>query len=371
MTENFSFTNDERIIFTLRALYAKYGYQPYRMRKFEEYDLYSRNKDFLVSEGVIAFTDADGRLMALKPDVTLSIIKNTRDASPDVSKLCYDENVYRAPKGSSGYREQMQVGLEQIGGVDLCGVSEVLWLAAESLASLSDDFVLDVSHLGLASAALSPLPAGDGIRAALLKCVADKNLHGIAELARDNPLPPGMEEHLTALVEASGKPADALPKIRALASDLGVPGAAEELATVLSVFSGTPFADAIRIDTSVTGDMNYYNDIVFRGFLREVSAPVLSGGQYDMLMRRMNRGDRAVGFAVYLDRLERLDETRPGADADVLLLYPEGTAPADVHRAVSALIAEGKTVYAAAHGAGRLSFRSTADLIDGEVIYRV
>ena len=370
MTENFSFTNDERIIFTLRALYAKYGYQPYRMSKFEEYDLYGRNKDFLVSEGVITFTDTSGRLMALKPDVTLSIIKNTRDAAPDVQKLCYDENVYRTPKGATGCREQMQIGLEQIGGVDLCGVSEVLWLAAESLASLSGDFVLDVSHLGPASAALAPLPAGSAVRGALLKCVSDKNLHGIAEIARDNPLPDGTAERLTALIEASGKPEYALPRIRALAGGLGIPEAADQLETVLSVFSGTPYADAIRIDTSVTGDMNYYNDIVFRGFLREVAAPVLSGGQYDMLMKRMNRTDRAIGFAVYLDRLERLDETRPGADADVLLLYPPHTPPAVVHRAVAALIAEGKTVFAAGHGAGRLTFRRTADLIDGEVIYR-
>ncbi len=370
MTENFSFTNDERIIFTLRALYTKYGYQSYRMSKFEEYDLYSRNKDFLVSEGVITFTDTSGRLMALKPDVTLSIIKNTRDAAPDVSKLCYDENVYRSPKGSTGYREQMQIGLEQIGGVDLCGVSEVLWLAAESLASLSGDFVLDVSHLGLASAILSPLPPRDATRTALLKCAADKNLHGIAEIAKDHPLPDGMGARIAALIEASGKPARALPRLRALAGELGIPEAADELETVLSVFDGTPYADAIRIDTSVTGDMNYYNDIVFRGFLREVSEPVLSGGQYDMLMKRMRRTDRAVGFAVYLDRLERLGETHPDADADVLLLYPPDTPPADVHRAVTALIAEGRTVFAASHGAGRLTFRATADLIGGEVIFR-
>ncbi|MCR4905820.1 MAG: ATP phosphoribosyltransferase regulatory subunit [Clostridiales bacterium] len=370
MTENFSFTNDERIIFTLRALYMKYGYQPYRMSKFEEYDLYSRNKDFLVSEGVITFTDTSGRLMALKPDVTLSIIKNTRDAAPDVSKLCYDENVYRSPKGSSGYREQMQIGLEQIGGVDLCGVSEVLWLAAESLASLSDDFILDVSHLGLASAVLAPLPPRDATRAALLKCVADKNLHGIAEIAKDRPLPDGMAGRIAALIEASGKPADALPRIRALADDLGTPDIAAALETVLSVFEGTPYAASIRIDTSVTGDMNYYNDIVFRGFLREVAEPVLSGGQYDMLMKRMHRTDRAIGFAVYLDRLERLDETRPGTDADVLLLYPPDTPPADVHRATAALIAAGKSVFAAGSGAGRLRFSEIADLIGGEVIPR-
>ena len=59
----------ERISFMLRSLYSQHGYERYRMSKFEEYDLYSRNKDFLFSEGVITFTDTTGRLMALKPDV--------------------------------------------------------------------------------------------------------------------------------------------------------------------------------------------------------------------------------------------------------------------------------------------------------------
>ena len=34
---------------------------------FEPYDLYMENKHFLKSEGIITFTDAAGRLMALKP----------------------------------------------------------------------------------------------------------------------------------------------------------------------------------------------------------------------------------------------------------------------------------------------------------------
>ena len=38
------------------------------MSKFEEYDFYAVNKDFLVSDSVITFTDTNGKLMALKPD---------------------------------------------------------------------------------------------------------------------------------------------------------------------------------------------------------------------------------------------------------------------------------------------------------------
>ena len=62
--------HEESISFALRALYHSRGYLPYRMSKFEEYELYVKNKDFLLSPEVITFTDTNGKLMALKPDVT-------------------------------------------------------------------------------------------------------------------------------------------------------------------------------------------------------------------------------------------------------------------------------------------------------------
>ena len=71
-------SGSEKAVYALRSLYTSYGYVQYKMSKFEEYDLYVRNKDFLVSDAVITFTDTDGKLLALKPDVTLSIIKNGR-----------------------------------------------------------------------------------------------------------------------------------------------------------------------------------------------------------------------------------------------------------------------------------------------------
>ena len=88
--------SEERAILSLRRLFSSYGYRPYKMNRFEEYDLYVRNKDFLVSDQVITFADRSGKLLALKPDVTLSIIKNSPDAPGAVQKLYYNENVYRS-----------------------------------------------------------------------------------------------------------------------------------------------------------------------------------------------------------------------------------------------------------------------------------
>ena len=120
---------DERATYNLRKLYLRHGYSHYRVSKFEEYDLYAKNKSFLVSENLLTFTDTNGKLMALKPDVTLSIIKNVVADVKSSYKLYYDEHVYRTTSGGDGFREITQTGLESIGNIDLFAESEVLMLA--------------------------------------------------------------------------------------------------------------------------------------------------------------------------------------------------------------------------------------------------
>ena len=91
-------SNEEKVISDFSRICERRGYSQYRMNKFEEYDLYVRNKDFLVSDSVITFTDTSGKLMALKPDVTLSIIKNGKDIPGEIQKVYYNESVYRVSK---------------------------------------------------------------------------------------------------------------------------------------------------------------------------------------------------------------------------------------------------------------------------------
>lgn len=122
---------EERVSFSLRALFEQYGYRKFKMSKFEEYDFYAENRSFLHSEAILTFTGLDGKLLALKPDVTLSIVKNTKGSRDTAERVYYNENVYRARKGAGEYKEIMQVGLEYIGEVDAYATLEVLLLAAE------------------------------------------------------------------------------------------------------------------------------------------------------------------------------------------------------------------------------------------------
>ena len=300
--------SQERIGFLLRGLYAGRGYSRYRMSKFEEYDLYSRNKDFLFSDGVITFTDTNGRLMALKPDVTLSIVKNTRDVPGTLQKLYYHENVYRVASAEDGFREMTQVGVECMGSVDSACVAEVLKLAAESLRLCSEEFVLEISHLGILGAFTDAVAADEEMRRKLLQCVTEKNAHGITLLCREAGLPDSAGEPLRQLTALYGTPRSVMPRIRKLAEENGAAEYAEGLARAAAAFAGSETEDRIRIDFSASGDVKYYNGIAFKGFISGIPGSVLSGGQYDRLMRRMGRKDLAIGFAVFLNMLERLAE---------------------------------------------------------------
>ena len=99
-----------------------------------------------------------------------------------------------------------------------------------------------------------------------------------------------------------------MPKIRALAEEYGAGEMAAQLGRAVAGFTGSDIEDRIQIDFSATGDVKYYNGIAFKGFISGIPGSVLSGGQYDALMKKMGRKDRAIGFAVFLDMLERLTE---------------------------------------------------------------
>lgn len=313
---------EEKAVFGLRALYRKYGYTQYKMSKFEEYELYVRNKDFLVSDNVITFTDTNGRLMALKPDVTLSIIKNGSDADGVVQKVYYNENVYRVSRGSHQFKEIMQVGLECVGDIDNYCISEVVGLAAESLLAVTEDCVLDVSHLGIVSACIDRLNPDEETRAAILKCVGEKNTHEVLSMCREAGLDGASAQTLVALISTYGAPDAVLPKLRELCNeDAAALACVEELACVVGALENTRASAVVRIDFSVTSDMNYYNGIVFRGFVNGIPTGILSGGQYDKLMAKMGRKSGAIGFAVYLDLLERLEEDDAKFDVDTVILY--------------------------------------------------
>jgi ATP phosphoribosyltransferase regulatory subunit len=357
------FKPEERAVFALRSLYRGYGYLPFKMSKFEEYDLYVRNKDFLVSDRIITFNDMGGKLLALKPDVTLSIIKNGEDIPGYKQKVCYNENVYRVSGSTHHFKEILQTGLECIGDLDTYDVCEVVTLAAASLATVSPTFVLDISHMGILSAILEDIGTGESIRREITRCIAEKNTHDLTRICAEAGIGEEDAATLCEFVGIYGEMNSVLARLAPLCRRHEAAGIAlSELTQLRDHLMQTPYADRIRFDFSIVNDMTYYNGVVFCGFLDGICEGVLSGGQYNKLMRRMGRKAAAIGFALYLDLLEGLEQAAPAFDVDVLVLYDAATPVSAVTDKVEALRAEGKTVSAQRTAPDKLRYATLCDL---------
>lgn len=300
----------ERLSLELRLLYERAGFCQYRMGRFEEYSLYQENRRFLSSEQVITFTDLDGRLLALKPDVTLSIAKNAQVGPGGCGRYYYLENVYRPSQESHTFQEISQMGLECIGEVDDAATAQAVSLALQSLELTGRDALLELSHMGFVTGLLDAVGAQPSVRPRLLTCIRDRNRHELQTAAAEAGLSRQGTDALCRLGRLAGTWEEVLAAAEPLALNAAMGAALTELRTLCETLTAQGRTERLKLDLSLVNDMEYYNGLVLQGYLAGLPRAVLKGGRYDPLAEQFRPGAKAVGFALYLDELDRLsDET--------------------------------------------------------------
>ncbi len=281
--------------------------------------------------------------MALKPDVTLSMVKNTRD-EPGIRKLYYNENVYRVCKGSQGFKEIMQIGLEAMGQIDEYCIYEVLKLAAESLNSTEKCCILEISHLGLLFSAICHAGIRPEEHQQVIRCIGEKNLHQLQRICVQLGIPEHRIDLLCRLASLYGKAEEVLPIVQSLLTGIADEQELSQFLRIIGTLSAGKFRDMIRIDFSAVSAPQYYSGFVFKGFAQGVPSAILSGGQYDSMMKKMKRQSGAIGFAVYLDVLEQYSPVRTDYDVDTLLIYDERCSIPEIEAMARNATADGESI---------------------------
>ena len=272
----------------LKTLYEGYGYKRFKMSKFEPYELYIENKDFLNTNQIITFTDLDGELLALKPDVTLSIMKS----GVGRGRIYYNENIYR-PKDRH-FKEIKQSGIEYIGKLTTYAEAEVIAIAAKSLKLFGNDIRIRISDVSMLSEIFENLALPELTGNRIFQLFESKNTAGLDILVNEGKL--------------DSKAAEKLKEI---------------LNLYLPLEEGVNVLENIYLDFSLINSMDYYNGIIFQGAVSGIPFTVLSGGRYDKLAEKMGKEVGAVGFALDLSLIENYKEERDKYDVDYLIIFDE------------------------------------------------
>lgn len=308
---------EESVIGELTSLFERRGYKRYKPGCFEEYSLYQENKDFLISKNVITFTGLGGKLLAMRPDVSLSVIKHTDAEEGTAEKLFYHEKVYRQPAEGGDFREISQTGAEIVGDVDEVCEAELCSLICETLACVSKSYLLDISHMGFTEGLLSEFK---GYESVLYEYLKKKDLHDFDALAREAGFSERAKGAFKAAVSVGGKASLAIEEAEKIVLNDEMKTALDEMKRLVGRMERFGFGDKVSINFSIANDADYYNGLIFNGYIGGVPRPVLSGGRYDKLIKKLGKDGGAIGFALYLGEIERYFKTDEGY-VDTLVIY--------------------------------------------------
>lgn len=348
---------EEDIISSLTKLYKTRGFKRYKSVCFEEYSFYQDNKDFLIGKNVITFSDLCGRLMAMRPDVTLSLVRHAEIDDKSAEKYYYTEKVYRQAATGNDYKEICQTGVEVVGLVDDTVIAELTILICDTLSAVSGDYVLDISHMGFTEGLLNEFPTQKHPLAELLRT---KNLHDFYKLAQKEGYGEELVKAFNAAVSAVGNPENVLKLAESCVLNNQMSTAVNELKTLYASMKKFGYGDKINIDFSAVGNAEYYNGVIFNGYLKGVPHCVLTGGRYDKLLDKMGKSGGAIGFALYLGEIERY-LTGDDDDVDCLIIYDKLTKDSAMDKA-QRIISNGQSVRLSTAFPMGLTVKNTIDL---------
>ena len=332
------------LVSQLAAVYRLWGYEEVAPPTIERLETLQAGGGIDGREVVRLATE---EALGLRPEMTASIARaaGTRMAARSRPlRLWYTGPIYRSRQADGGGAgggqqivEELQSGVELLGGASAADDSELLRLLLACLRSLGlgqkQQTQLLLGHHGVLAALLDQVPADQ--RTAARQALTGFDFMAIAAL----PLPEVQRQGLQRLMRLRGEPVAVLYQLEQL---LGPCALLETLATTLDALAPTAAAQGVGLSFDPTFQPHFalYDGLVLKVVCQGAdTAPVeiASGGRYDALMGRFCGADSQAmaagmgfGFAVepIRDLLEATASARSGdapGQGPILVAYGQAS----------------------------------------------
>jgi histidyl-tRNA synthetase len=306
----------------MRAVCARFGFGEVVTPTFEHSELFTLRSGQGIVDEMYVFKDKGDREMALRPEITASVIRfyvNELSTSPKPLKLYYVGNCFRYENPQSGrFREFFQLGAELVGSKNPETDAEVISLAVNCIRAAGlENFVVRIGHIGIMKSLVHSEVKDEKAAAEVLRMIDKEDFDSMGELFDARGLPRKLFDRITALAEIKGEVE--------LLNNLEQSEATDYLKEVFSVLSLHGIEDC-QVDLGIVRGLDYYTGMVF-----EIDAPrlgaekqIMGGGSYTLSELFGGEPVFSTGFAIGIDRVvlaaeaERPIETGPMLDAYVV-----------------------------------------------------
>ena len=289
----------------LERKFSLAGFSPVLSAGLEYYETFSGKENAVPEERMFKMTDTDGKLLVLRPDTTLSIARiAATKLNSDRARLSYFADKYDLENGGGlSSREIYQAGVECLGEEGAFSDAQCIAFAIECLKEAGlRDFIIDIGHVGyfkglLEESGLSPFQAED-VRA----CINRKDTMNAERLLKKAGVSGDALNNILALPALFGG-REVFSVAEVLTHNSCARKAVDDLKNIDRLLTEMGYEGYISYDLGMIKPLSYYSGILFSGLVKDLGAPVLSGGRYDNLADAFGKHMPAVGFAMGLKRI--------------------------------------------------------------------
>jgi ATP phosphoribosyltransferase regulatory subunit len=291
------------------SVFAGWGYEEVLTPSVDYYALFEQGMGSSEAQTSFRFTDTDGRMLSLRPDVTSSVARVAATLLAERERplrLCYAAPVFRQQQQSHAEwrRENTQLGCELIGVGGSAADLEVLVLAAEILnrIGLADKFCITLNDVEIFNGLIADLNLETDQRETLRRLLDTRDASQLQRFVVEQSFPASVQQSLLRFTELTGKRA-VLDEAQSLTTNASSLAGLDRLRNLWSVIESLKLENLFEIDLADVSSLDYYTGLSFKVFVRGVGYRVGRGGRYDQLISNFGRSEPAVGFVLNLDSL--------------------------------------------------------------------
>lgn len=291
------------------SVFDGWSYEEITTPTVDYYSLFEHGMGRSQAHHAFRFTDADGRLLALRPDLTSGVARAAVTIFADRDRplrLCYAAPVFRQQPQShvEWRRESTQTGCELIGANSSVADMEALAIACEILGKLGlgGDYQITLNDVGIFKGIAALDVLDEVLRDEMRRLVDSRNAADVERFLACHGFPPEERRALAQLTRLSGKH-ETLASARRVMQNVGSREALDRLDRLWGMIESLDLTDRFEIDLGDLARLDYYTGLTFNIYVNGAAARVGNGGRYDGLTAAFGKAEPAVGFVLDLDAL--------------------------------------------------------------------
>lgn len=306
-------TNEEcikrnKIINSINNTFNSWGYNEVITPGIEFYDGFRYEYSGLREEKIYKFFDSKGRILALRPDMTIPIVRLVSTRFKDINdsvKFRYTSNIFRVFEEFSGKRnEYTECGIELITKEKNFSDLEVLIISIEALKSTgAKNFKIEIGEVNFFKSAIEKLNLSNEEKILLSELIENKKIQELNSLLENLNLDSNIKDTFCKLPFIFGDGIEVLNMYKDIAFNENMLESINSLESLAYKLESLGYKEYITFDLGITPRVNYYTGIIFRGFIEGSGNVVLSGGRYDDLIKSAENEFKAIGFSINVDEL--------------------------------------------------------------------